>query len=129
MRRLPTALLQHTLREGCHYDWLIADPLRPGDANALLWAARCPWPTRQWRTAGSWLVQVLPPHRRAYLRHQGPVSGGRGVVRRIDEGHALIQRWTASVCLVDVAMTHFAGRITLTRIDDGRWRAVVAACG
>ena len=129
MKHLPTALLQHTLRDGCHYDWLIADPRRPGDADAMLCAARCPCPTARWRAAGSWLITVLPPHRRAYLTWQGPVSGDRGTVRRIDQGHAVVHRWAASVCIVDVTMARFAGRITLTRLNRSTWRAAVTARG
>jgi hypothetical protein len=29
---------------------------------------------------------ALPPHRPAYLTYEGEVSGGRGRVRRVDEG-------------------------------------------
>lgn len=29
---------------------------------------------------------ALPPHRAAYLDYEGPVSGGRGAVRRLDRG-------------------------------------------
>lgn len=32
-------------------------------------------------------LQLLPDHRRLYLTYEGPVSGGRGRVQRVDEGH------------------------------------------
>lgn len=47
---------------------------------------------RTWRlaempgAAGSIAVEALPDHRRRYLDYEGPVSGGRGHVRRIDAG-------------------------------------------
>jgi hypothetical protein len=32
-------------------------------------------------------LQLLPDHRRLYLAYEGPVSGDRGRVQRVDEGH------------------------------------------
>lgn len=34
-------------------------------------------------------VSVSPDHRRVYLRFEGEISGGRGTVRRIEEGEFL----------------------------------------
>ncbi|MBI1312570.1 hypothetical protein GC176_14855 [bacterium] len=38
------------------------------------------------RNAASIPVERLPDHRSAYLDYEGPVSGNRGTVRRIDTG-------------------------------------------
>ena len=45
-------------------------------------------------TAGRDLpARALADHRRAYLTHEGEVSGGRGTVRRWDEGTCLVEVW------------------------------------
>jgi len=50
----------------------------------LLWTFRCVrWPVN----AGD-VLQQLPDHRRDYLDYEGPISGGRGVVRRVETGEA-----------------------------------------
>jgi hypothetical protein len=46
-------------------------------------------------------ARSLSAHRRVYLEYEGEVSGGRGSVRRIDEGTYAIIEWTnASVRVV-----------------------------
>lgn len=63
---------------GNHYDWMFQIT-----AGLLTWAtAGLPatdLPSRQ-------PAVQLPPHRRAYLQYQGPVSGGRGNVVRVEQG-------------------------------------------
>jgi hypothetical protein len=46
-----------------------------------------------WPTSGYPVdLLVTPDHRRIYLQYEGPVSGGRGTVRRLDAGHYQLQR-------------------------------------
>lgn len=126
MIALPTALLLHVTRTGQHYDWLLGDPdVAASEPKGRLWTARVPLPSQQWKAAESFLLQPLPPHRRFYLRHQGEVSGGRGTVRRVDQGQVLPVLWRASRRVVDVQMRHFQGRLELIRLSQERWRAAV----
>jgi len=56
----------------------------PNEAALLTWATvadRFPGD----HAAGSELLE-MPDHRRAYLNDEGVISGGRGCVKRIDEG-------------------------------------------
>lgn len=61
-----------------HFDLLVED------------GAAC----RTWRlehlpsSTNSVAVEPLPPHRLHYLTYEGPVSGGRGAVTRVDAGTA-----------------------------------------
>lgn len=51
-------------------------------AGGPLLTFRCP----TWPIVGPTSVEPLPDHRREYLDYEGPVSGNRGVVRRIQSG-------------------------------------------
>lgn len=78
-------LLRHTLPDGTsHHDWMLercdhshaglltfrlADGVRPTDGGVRSFGA-----------------EYLPPHRREYLEYEGPVSGDRGWVQRVDSG-------------------------------------------
>lgn len=95
MKRLRFAVLHHTGWAGRpnHCDLLLQyRPARGPDDRALLAFGSL---------ADEWLVvaragakappaeslwAALPDHRAAYLRWQGPVSGGRGAVRRVESG-------------------------------------------
>jgi hypothetical protein len=89
----------------------------------------------------------LGDHRKAYLTYEGPLSGNRGHVRRIDEGtlelHAVPGRYTLTLsdpgphgptaaadaqgaASAGPAMGHLRGTFTLTRQPDGHWLLVVA---
>lgn len=121
---LPTVLLQHVRREDTHHDWLIAPP--PGrQPHAMLWAARAERPSSHWGECRRFLLTALPPHRRRYLTYQGPISAGRGAVRRVDRGHVIPLRWTQSHLVLDTHFEYFTGRIHLTRLTPTRWRARV----
>lgn len=74
-----TVLLEHTTPDGpAHLDWLIE---RPGvEAEHRLIAFRCAHdPT----THPEWRGERIADHRALYLDFEGPLSGDRGVVRRI----------------------------------------------
>ena len=125
---LPTALLLHTTRTGWHHDWLVSDPSRPGDDEAaMLWTARVGPATWSWRALGGFTLTPIAPHRRVYLGYEGAISRGRGVVRRVDEGQAWVEVWSAERAVVRVRMRGFAGRLELRPVagDAQRWRAAV----
>ena len=65
----------------------------------------------------------LPDHRLHYLTYQGPVSKGRGQVRRIEEGsYALVSREEGR-WLIDVQGRVLSGRIELACQSEGLWLA------
>jgi hypothetical protein len=72
-------LLEHTLPDGIHWDLMVELPGRPLLAtwrlaeNPLTWRAGVP-------------AERIGDHRQAYLDYEGPVSDGRGEVRRLDRG-------------------------------------------
>jgi len=126
-RELFTVLLRHDCGEGSHYDWMVEDPNgEPG--QAMLWTWRVNAPTRAWAAKVEMAMEQLSDHRRAYLTYEGAISGGRGEVRRVDEGRAVIESATDDRVVARVSMQEFAGVVTLTRVDGGRtWRATAEA--
>ncbi len=52
-------------------------------------------------------------HRKVYLDFEGPVSGGRGHVRRIDSGTVGFLRLTGTECTFDLTGNRFSGRFRL----------------
>jgi hypothetical protein len=73
------ALLEHRQAVGVHWDFL-AEVSPTG--RLLTWRLA----SNPLTASGAIESQVLPPHRRVYLDYQGPISGGRGVVSRLDRG-------------------------------------------
>lgn len=68
-------------------------------------------------------------HRPVYLDYEGPVSGGRGVVRRIDRGE---YEWVSQAegrLEALVRGERFRGRIELTRGEGGDWKLTYEAEG
>jgi len=76
-------------------------------------------------------VQSLPvparrigDHRKAYLDYEGPVSGGRGDVRRVDAGLVEFEEPIApglsevERCVIRLRGSRLRGRFTLTRTGD-----------
>lgn len=106
---------------GPHHDWLIEDPTAAADGP--LWAARVVRRPEEW--LGGWDLHVLPPHRRHYLSFEGPVSGGRGSVRRVDAGQVTPLEWSEGRKVLDVNLAGFRGRVELTPVDGGLWRATL----
>jgi hypothetical protein len=92
------AVLHHTRWPGHadHYDLLLQVAKGRSDDDRVLRALATPGD--RFPLAGSragrgsdagprpQTLRALPDHRRAYLTYQGPVSGGRGRVRRVDAG-------------------------------------------
>lgn len=131
MRYLKTVLLRHDEPGGGHhYDWMIENPApdpanaEAGGASLVTW--RVDFPSRQWGERGTMDLTPLKPHRRAYLTYEGPISRGRGSVRRVDQGSAAVRAWSPSEAVVDVNMTHFTGTLRLNRTAPHHWTAVVS---
>lgn len=73
---------------GHHFDWLIArEPAPPSGARVLL-AFRCPLPP-----GGASIIDAtrMADHRAHYLTYEGPLSEGRGEVRRVMRGLAQLE--------------------------------------
>lgn len=116
------ALLLHALPDGTsHYDLL----LERGDVLA---AWRLPAPLADLSPAGAEAEQ-LKDHRTAYLAYEGEVSGGRGTVRRVDEGTYEAVAWESGRVHVRVAGRSAPGALVLSAPESGagRWTACFTA--
>ncbi|MHC4696690.1 MAG: DNA polymerase ligase N-terminal domain-containing protein, partial [Planctomycetota bacterium] len=58
-------------------------------------------------------------HRKAYLDYEGPISGGRGHVHRVDAGTVEFEQLTANKCVMDLHGDRLRGRYSLVRPGDG----------
>lgn len=69
---------------GTHWDFLVED----GEALRT-------WAIDEPIVPGAILkARALPPHRPIYLDYEGPISGDRGHVRRLDRGEAAVVAWS-----------------------------------
>ncbi len=130
--RLPLVVLHHVLPRGSHYDLLLANPLDP---KGLLWAGRISRPPARWATMRRFILTPLPPHRRRYLRFEGPLAPktgplqgpfrgpfrgrgqSRGRVKRVDRGWCIATIWSPRRFGLQIHLTGFTGAL------EGSWRA------
>ncbi len=87
------AVLRHEGHGEGHFDLLFETS--PGSALAA-------WRSSDWPMGGGSIVEALPAHRAEYLGYEGPISGGRGWVRRIDEGRHRVREETADQLVVEL---------------------------
>ena len=73
-----------------------------------------------WSAGKNIAAERLPDHRLAYLDYDGPVSGDRGEVRRVDWGTFEFMHDSADRCEVVLAGEVLRGTIELRR-DGERW--------
>jgi len=125
MRVLQSALLLHTTGHDEHHDWLFEspEPARPGEAARGLVCFRVGPATGDWRDVRRLALQRLADHRRRYLAYEGPISQGRGRVRRVDAGRVLPRLWAADRAVLDVRMKGFEGTVHLHRVGPEQWIA------
>ena|SRR5438105_5059151 len=64
------------------------------------------------------VVEPTPEHRLQYLDYEGPISGGRGSVRRIDTGTFDWQRDEPDCVEVLLSGSRFVGCLSLLRSND-----------
>lgn len=64
-------------------------------------------------------ARALADHRLAYLDYEGPVSGGRGSVRRLDRGDYRTLTWGPDRVVVELRGDQLAGELDLRRIAAG----------
>jgi hypothetical protein len=58
----------------------------------------------------------LADHRRAYLDYEGPVSGNRGSVRRVDRGEFEVRIWTPEHVRIALRGAQLVGEVELRRV-------------
>ena len=119
---LPTVLLRHQTRHGQHYDWLLCDPRDPAGPLPTFRVAQ---PTAMWATLRCVDLEPIAAHRRVYLAYEGNISGGRGQVRRVDQGVFTPVMWTASRIVIDLRTRCLTSRIEMRRVSSALWRARV----
>lgn len=70
-------------------------------------------------------AEALPDHRLAYLDYEGPVSGNRGSVSRVDEGEYEVRAESAGLWHVRLAGKGLRGSLELRQVEDssGQWIA------
>jgi hypothetical protein len=101
-------ILEHTWR-GVHWDVM----LETGD-SLRTWAIDTPIVPCTVLPA-----RALPNHRLAYLDYEGPVSRGRGSVRRLDHGTFSVRVWSPAHVVVLLEGGHFAGEAELLAQESG----------
>ncbi len=129
MLSVPTALLLHTTPTGRHYDWLVGTPDYGLDPTTRVWTARVEHPSGSWHELGSFKLSVIDPHRPMYLDYQGPITDGRGHVKQVDRGTAVIHQWRTGMALWDIRMKHFQGRVRVEIITGKTWRVGIIGLG
>jgi hypothetical protein len=114
-------LLRHECPPGfdapSHWDFMLEDG-----------AALLTWRLGTLPVAGGAPVAAerLGDHRLAYLDYEGPLSGNRGEVRRVDAGEF---RWVERSELrlrIVLRGTSLVGELAGERGDDGQWRLTLA---
>jgi hypothetical protein len=84
---------------------------------------------RSWRVAAPLVpgmpvaAEPTPDHRPAYLDYEGPVSGGRGSVTRVDAGTFSYQLDEPDRVGIQLSGVRFVGRLIIERTDGG-WACV-----
>lgn len=58
-------------------------------------------------------ARALADHRVIYLEYEGPISGDRGTVRRIDTGCYKAREWSKDRVVVELAGSTFRGELEL----------------
>jgi hypothetical protein len=106
---------------GTHYDWLIEGP--PG---GLLVSFRV---SERIDTPGfaHFEAQRIADHRPEYLSYEGPVSGGRGTVRRVAEGTLAIEIDSGEHFLARGRLGRVSGAFEGQLLAGDRWRFVLVA--
>lgn len=80
---LPTVLLRHVLPDGSsHFDWMFPPD---GSPDSTLVTFRVSEPIHH-PEFDQFDAEMIGRHRRAYLTHEGPISGNRGSVTRAAAG-------------------------------------------
>lgn len=112
------ALLLHSLSDGDHLDLMI--DLGGALATWQLAVEPAPWDGG----CRTFVARRLPDHRRTYLDYEGPVSGDRGKVRRVEQGTCRLWEMTPDRWLAEFDGNRLVGTFALIQepSDPRRWR-------
>ncbi|HYO25605.1 MAG TPA: DNA polymerase ligase N-terminal domain-containing protein [Lacipirellulaceae bacterium] len=83
-------------------------------------------PSRDGRSARA---LKLPDHRLAYLDYEGPLTGGRGAVTRVDTGELAWIEPEPPRLVAQLTAGALAGAMELTQIDGPEWELRLTAPG
>jgi hypothetical protein len=108
-------VLRHEGHGPLHFDLMLETS--PGSPLAT-W--RCP----EWPIAHGATLQQLADHRAIYLDYEGPISGDRGTVVRIAQGHYTYKDAPAGGKQIDWNTTGVPG-VILRRVDRDRWQVEI----
>ena len=114
--KLAYAVLHHTGVDPAHYDVLFET-----SPTSRLASFRAP----EWPLTNGAILRHIPDHRRTYLTYEGPVSNGRGEVRRVASGTADHRLW--STTRIHLVLQPGAVDLVLIRQPDQSW--LVASVG
>ena len=97
-------LLEHRW-DGLHWDFMLE-----AESGLRTWAIDEPVALGKVLPA-----RALADHRSIYLDYEGPVSGGRGCVTRVDQGTYFVREWTADRVRVRITGVQLVGEVLLWR--------------
>ncbi len=111
-------VLHHTGCDPPHYDFMLQGLDGQTSSAAELATFRAPrWPI----SAGDELEQISS-HRADFLTYEGPLTGGRGAVRRVARGRFGVLQKSGEFLQLELKPDHASSgcRIALSRIKKGR---------
>jgi len=100
------ALLEHTTPDGVHWDLLVE---RPGQEKLTTWRLLA-----NPLEADDVPAERIADHRRLYLDYEGPISGGRGSVRRLDTGECECEVASDGIWRLRLRGRHLRGEYWIT---------------
>jgi bacterioferritin-associated ferredoxin len=115
--KLRFAILEHETREGVHWDLLLT---QPGQEKLATWRLD----HDPFLLVGEVPATRLPDHRPVYLVYEGPISGDRGVVRRVDEGDLQIVSFRPDEVVAVLHGQRLRGGVEL-RESGARWTLLI----
>jgi len=113
LQQLRFVVLFHDGTGDPHFDLMLETS--PGSRLAT-------WRSPAWPITGPTTLEQLADHRREYLEYEGPISGGRGSVRRIESGTFSISDSPDGGKLIKWDQISVPP-LTLRRLGENRWMA------
>lgn len=106
------ALLEHTTGSDRHWDLLVEVP---GAERLPTWRLAA----NPLEAAGAVHAERIADHRSVYLEFEGELTGGRGVVRRLDRGSAVVETIRPDEAAFVLAGERLRGGFEITRCASG----------
>lgn len=106
-------ILHHRLDEGEHWDLM----LEQGDVLLTWQLFRDPTVPSNYPIS----ARRIGDHRKAYLDYEGPLTGNRGTVHRVDSGTVEIEASTPESCCFVLSESRLHGTFILRREAEG-WK-------